>query len=189
MQEVTCDLMWHSKARVRKTTGSSLRLMAQFPCQSLQSSCPHSMPSHICAWVTLSSPPFSFHFHLLLLFLSFEGHCSLASTSDCVPFAHWNTVIWLIGQYSEYSITDFSSNASDCLLAFLMSGLERTHFEKERKKVKSLSHVRLFVTPRTVAHQAPPSMGFPRQEYWSGLSFPSPEHLPDSGIEPKSPAL
>jgi len=41
----------------------------------------------------------------------------------------------------------------------------------------------------TVAHQTPPSMGFSRQEYWSGLPFPSPEDLPDPGIEPKSPAL
>ena len=41
-------------------------------------------------------------------------------------------------------------------------------------KVKSLSRVRLFTTPWTVAHQAPPSMGFSRQEYWSGLPFPSP---------------
>ena len=56
-------------------------------------------------------------------------------------------------------------------------------------KVKSLSHARLFVTPWTVGHQAPPSMGFPRQEYWSGLPFPSPGDLPDAGIEPRSPAL
>ena len=41
-------------------------------------------------------------------------------------------------------------------------------------KVKSLSHIRLFATPWTVAHQAPPSMEFSRQEYWSGLPFPSP---------------
>ena len=40
-------------------------------------------------------------------------------------------------------------------------------------KVKSLSRVRLFVTPWTIAYQAPPSMGFPRQEYWSGLPLPS----------------
>ena len=40
--------------------------------------------------------------------------------------------------------------------------------------VKSLSHVRLFVTPRTVAYQAPLSVGFPRQEYWRELLFPSP---------------
>ena len=56
-------------------------------------------------------------------------------------------------------------------------------------KVKSLSHVRLFATPWTVAYQASPSMGFSRQEYWSGVPFPSPEDLPDPGIEPGSPAL
>ena len=59
----------------------------------------------------------------------------------------------------------------------------------ERNKVKSLSRVRLFATPRTAAHQAPPSMGFSRQEYWSGLPFPSPGDLPDPGIEPGSPTL
>ena len=47
----------------------------------------------------------------------------------------------------------------------------------------------LFATPWTVAHQAPLSIGFPRQEYWSGLPFPSPGDLPRSGMEPVSPAL
>ena len=56
-------------------------------------------------------------------------------------------------------------------------------------KVKSLSHVRLFAIPWTVAHQAPLSMGFSRQEYWSGLPSPSPGDLPDPGIEPRSLAL
>ena len=46
-----------------------------------------------------------------------------------------------------------------------------------------LSHVQLFVTPWTVAHQAPLPIGFIRQEYWSGLPFPSPGHLPDPGIK------
>ena len=46
-----------------------------------------------------------------------------------------------------------------------------------------------FVTPWTVAHQAPLSMGFPRQECWSGLPFPSPGDLSYSGIKPRSPAL
>ena len=55
--------------------------------------------------------------------------------------------------------------------------------------VKSLSGVRLFATPWTVALQSPLSMGFSRQEYWSGLPFPSPGDLPDRGIEPRSPAL
>ena len=45
------------------------------------------------------------------------------------------------------------------------------------------------VTPQTVACQAPLSMGFFRQEYWSGLPFPSPGNLPDQGIKPVSPAL
>ena len=52
-----------------------------------------------------------------------------------------------------------------------------------------LSHVRLFATSRTVAHQAPLSMRFSRQEHWSGLPFPSPGDLPDPGIEPMSPVL
>ena len=55
--------------------------------------------------------------------------------------------------------------------------------------MKLLSHVRLFATPWTVAYQTPPSMGFSRQEYWSGWPFPSPGDLPDPGIEPRSPAL
>ena len=56
-------------------------------------------------------------------------------------------------------------------------------------KVKSLSQVRLFAIPWTVACKAPLSMGFSRQEYWSGLPFLSPGDLPDPGIEPQSPAL
>ena len=59
---------------------------------------------------------------------------------------------------------------------------------KNGLEVKLLSRVRLFATPWTVAYQAP-SMGFSRQEYWSGLPFPSPGNLPDPGIESGSPAL
>ena len=50
---------------------------------------------------------------------------------------------------------------------------------KWKVKVKSLSHVQLFVTPWTVAYQAPPPMGFSRQEYWRGLPLPSPVHQTD----------
>ena len=56
-------------------------------------------------------------------------------------------------------------------------------------KMKLLSRVRLFATPWTVARQAPLSMGFSRQEYWSGLPFPSSGDLPNPGIDPGSPAL
>ena len=54
---------------------------------------------------------------------------------------------------------------------------------------QSLSRVQLFVTSWTIALQAHLSMGFSRQEHWSGLPFPSPRDLPNQGIEPRSPAL
>ena len=55
--------------------------------------------------------------------------------------------------------------------------------------MRSLSRVRLFVTPWTVAYSTPPSMGFSMQEYWNGLPFPSAEDLPNPGIKPRSPTL
>ena len=89
------------------------------------------------------------------------------------------------------------------LLKLRIKGWERspkTEMERTRKtmfmlnllvkvKVKSLSHVWLFATPWTVACQAPLSMGFSRQEYWSRLPFPSPGNLSNPGIEPRSSAL
>ena len=71
-------------------------------------------------------------------------------------------------------------------LTLLLSSLDDSKFrvsvDQVSKQVKSLSHVRLFVTPWTLAYQAPPSMGFSRQEYWSGVPFPSPGDLPHPGI-------
>ena len=61
-----------------------------------------------------------------------------------------------------------------------------------RARARALSRVQLFATPGTVPHQAPLSMEFPRQEYWSGLPFPTPGDLPGPGIKPTSlasPAL
>ena len=55
--------------------------------------------------------------------------------------------------------------------------------------MKSHSCFRVFVTQWTVAYQAPPSMGFFRQEHWTGLPFPPPGDLPNSGIKPRFPAL
>ena len=52
---------------------------------------------------------------------------------------------------------------------------------------QTLNRVRLFTTPWTISLEAPLSMGFPRQEYWSGLPFPSPGDLPNPGIKPESP--
>ena len=55
-------------------------------------------------------------------------------------------------------------------------------------RAQLFSHVQLFATPWTAARQAPPAMGFPRQEYWRGLPFPSPRDLPNPGIQSASPA-
>ena len=73
---------------------------------------------------------------------------------------------------------------------FISSGQINTHRCSMHCAVLSrFSHVQLFVTLWTVAHQLPLSMGFSRQGYWSGLPFPSPEDLPNPGIKPESPAL
>ena len=71
----------------------------------------------------------------------------------------------------------------------LLPLLTAIHTPIVKVKVKLLSRVRLFATPWTVAQQAPPSVEFSRQEYWSGLPFPSSGDLFDPGIEPGSPAL
>ena len=60
---------------------------------------------------------------------------------------------------------------------------------EKSESVNHFSHVRLFVTPRTVACQAPLSKGFSRQIYWNGLPFLPPEYLADPGIEPLSPVF
>ena len=73
----------------------------------------------------------------------------------------------------------FLNSSYSSLFPFILSWSE----------VKSLSRVRIFSTPWTIAYQAPPSMRFSRQEYWSGLPFPSPGDLSDPGIEPGCPAL
>ena len=69
----------------------------------------------------------------------------------------------------------------------LVSGAQQSDIDTH--EVKSLSRVRLFAIPWTVAYLAPPSRGFSRQEYWSGLPFPSPWDLSNPGIEPRSPTL
>ena len=80
----------------------------------------------------------------------------------------------------------------NCQIVF-QSDCKILHFHESSSssivKVKSLSRVRLFATPWGVAYQAPPSMGFSRQQCWSGLPFPSPGDLPDPGIKLGSPAL
>ena len=77
-------------------------------------------------------------------------------------------------------------------LALAGSSLPLSHLgsqEVHERKCQLLSYAQLFVVPWTVAHKALPTMQFSRQEYWSGLPFPSPGDFPDPGIELGSPAL
>ena len=103
------------------------------------------------------------------------------------PLTVWIKINWKI--LKEMGILDHLT----CLLRNLCAGQEATvrtgHGTTGKKKVKSLSSVRLFATPWTIAYQAPPSMGFSRQEYWSWLLFSSPGYPPNPGIKPRSSAL
>ena len=80
------------------------------------------------------------------------------------------------------------SSLEKCLSRSFVFGLFYTVCVCVCARTSALSHVRLFATPLTVAPQASLSMGFARQEYWSGLLFPSPGDLPGPGIEPVYPA-
>ena len=137
-----------------------------------------------------------------------NGQCNRANvriipfTSLEVSIWHW----WYIHTYFLKSV--LCSQRPDCsCITWVMTGsplcmtLTYTSFSfhssvkwhqsliKWKVKVKSPSCLQLFATPYSVAHQAPLSMEFSRQEYWSGLPCPSPGDLPDPGIEPRSPAL
>ena len=116
-------------------------------------------------------------------------HCNLANKNGCVITSSPIELLW-----EAIGLTFFS------LIAFLATGLRGNCYVAShtkyilplglyKVKVNSFSRVRLFATPWTVAHQTPPSMEFSRQEYWSGLPFPSPGDLPNPGIEPRCPAL
>ena len=86
-------------------------------------------------------------------------------------------------QFRSSWATPTASQLLVCLSSHLLSPIP------SKVKVKSLSRVWLFATTWTVAYRAPPSMGFSRQESWSGLPLPSPGDLPSSGIKPGSTTL
>ena len=102
------------------------------------------------------------------------------------PTVPLNTLYWEMHTHthkgSEKSLSFFNMEFESRIIWSCTS-------ESEKVKVKSLSRVRLFATPWTITYQAPLSMGFSRQEYWSGLPFPSPGDLPNPAIEPGSPTL
>ena len=101
--------------------------------------------------------------------------------------------VWCWQEYHRTDVISFSvNNTMGCLfipLVVLLIIITIIKWYLSSLKVKLISHVRLFATPWTVAYQAPQYMEFSRQEYWSGLLFPSPGDLPNPGIEPRFPAL
>ena len=119
--------------------------------------------------------------------------CHLFTLLYCFNYSHF-----CFHHYRLALLSCTSNITTAFLFAFRYPGLEikilycctlYSSIQYTKVKVKSLSRVWLFATPWTVAYQAPLSMGFSRQECWSGLPFPSPGDLPNPGIEPGSPAL
>ena len=95
---------------------------------------------------------------------------------------------WIAISFSKGSSWTRDRTWVSCIAGWCFTSWATRESPKEQWKWK-WSHVLLFATPWAVAYQAPPSMEFSRQEYWSGLLFPSPGDLPDPGIKPRSPAL
>ena len=111
------------------------------------------------------------------------------------PLASWTLLsdfmwkVMLIEIFSKFGFFEMKANRYSSVLVI---SIYWPVLEDRAHPAQSLSHVQLFATPWTIACQAPLSLGFSRQEYWSGLPFPSPGDLPDPGIEPESfvsPAL
>ena len=106
-------------------------------------------------------PYLAFHLYLYFSMLMVHLHCGSSSCSR----------INILNRFSkaELPLQSLIRNSDLVFVLFMLVAM--------KLKVKSLSRVRLFVTPWTVAHQASPSVGFSRQEYWSGLPFPSPQSV------------
>ena len=91
---------------------------------------------------------------------------------------------WALGSINMNKVSGGNRIPVELFKILSDDALKLLHLICTSEPLKLLSRVQLFV-----AHQAPPSMGFSRQEYWSGLPFPSPGDLPDPGIKPRSPTL
>ena len=155
-------------------------------CPTLSDPMGHRTPGYLFtinswSWLKLMSIEFVMSFnhlilcHPLLLLSSIFPSIRVFSRESVFHMRrpkHWSF---------RFSITP--SNEYPGLISLGLTGLISL------SEVKPLSRAWLFATPWTVAYKAPLSMEFSRQEYWSGLPFPSPGDLSDLGIEPRSPAL
>ena len=148
--------------------------------------CGWRLGGYCTAWSSLNWWPWR-----MLVYLNQSGtkwvQCVSESAWGSFYLQHWITEARAC--LEEKSVFLILSPALHGLLLWSSNPGRNLSHGAYKVKVKLLSRVRLFATPWTVAYQAPPSMGFPRQECWSGLPFPSPGDLTDPGIEPGSPAL
>ena len=133
--------------------------------------------------------------HALLqgIFLTQESnpHLLFSHWVSSLPLMSLESPVWCI-LYSKISAGVEKINADtpvDQGILMCISFHKKMTSEDTIGEVKLLSRVRLLATPWTIAYQAPPSMGFSRQEYWIGVPLPSPEDLPNLWIEPRSPAF
>ena len=112
----------------------------------------------------------------------YQALCKALYLQDLIPSS---LPLWRRCDYHP-RFTEETTGVRMALLTYPWSHDGKLEFilVKSRWWFSLFSHVRLFMTPWTVAHQAPLSMEFSRQEYWSELPFPSPGDLPNSGIEP-----
>ena len=110
---------------------------------------------------------------------SWKNSVNLCPVSFCTPRPNLPVIPGIYWLPTLYSIP---CDEKDLFLVLVLEGLMKV-------KVKLLSLVPLFATPWSVVYQAPLSMGFSRQGYWSGLPFPSPGYLPNPGIKSRSPTL
>ena len=140
-----------------------------------------------------------------LLLLPWIGRIAFCSVPQSLVHGSWFTHPWCLHRWSQghqrlkKSPTKSIINATclsrinswhiESISYFPGSGLEGLNDYSAVFVVELLSHVQLFSTPWTIVCQAPLFIGFPRQEYWSGLPLPSPEDLPNPRIKPWSPAL
>ena len=120
-----------------------------------------------------------------------QTYPTLCNPMDCIVIGilQARTLEWVAFPFSSESSQPRNRTGISYIAGWLFTNWAMMASVYMWSEVKSLSRVRLFVTPWMVAHQASPSMEFSRHEYWSRLPLPSPGDLPDPGIEPRSPAF
>jgi len=153
-----------------------------------------SCPVSNCQWSELQFLPW---FLLVLVFypcpvwiIHFLRYSDARNVVSIIP-ASEGQIIFLdthLPLKHKFQFSRLSKDSGCQILFWLLNSYQFEHkFHCMHVCAQSLSGIQLFVTPWTVAHQAPLSMGFFRQEYWSGLPHPPGGDLPDPGIKPMSP--